>query len=129
MTGRAAWSAEVRRHFRLARGAGEPGPGGQRFGHGAAGAVSWGTQVRIGVTLDQAGHIVDLSWRCYGCPATQAACSWLAATVPRMHREQAAAVTATAMAEALALPAERLGPLIVVEDALRDALQSAGMND
>jgi cysteine desulfurase len=68
----------------------------------------------------EAGRVRDAAYRVYGCPHTMAAAAWLAEQVrgravgdlvPGMPQE---------WAQALGIPAEKLGRLLTLEDALRE---------
>ena len=73
--------------------------------------------------------VLDVRYRAYGCPYTLATCEWLARRLPGQVLPQlSAAGLATAVggaaewAERLAVPSDRLGRLLIIEDALRAAL-------
>ena len=125
MSAGSAWSERVREQFRLAHGAGglAPAPG---VGRGCAGAVSWGTSVRVDVRLGPDGRLAGFGWQCFGCPAAQAACSLLAATAVGLTAGESQALSPSWMAMELELPPERMGALVLVEDAFRRALADAG---
>jgi hypothetical protein len=96
---------------------------------GQAGQVAQGTRVRF--SLRVAGHrIVQARYRAYGCPYTLATCEWLAR---RLEGAELPQLTAEGLsvrigfpadwAATLGVPAERLGRLLVIEDALHAALK------
>jgi NifU-like protein involved in Fe-S cluster formation len=94
---------------------------------GEAGRIAEGTRVRF--TLRLAGtRVRQVRYRAYGCPFTLATCEWLARQLPACEldaSEQAlerALGTPADWAATLGIPAPRLGRLLVVEDALRQAL-------
>ena len=68
----------------------------------------------------RAGRVSGVTHRVYGCPHTMAAAAWLAARLP--GRPQAALIPGAPAqwAETLGVPAEKLGRLLTLEDALRD---------
>ena len=95
---------------------------------GEAGRARHGTRVRFSLRLDGCS-VVEARYRAYGCPYTLAACEWLARRLQGMQlpalsgQGLAEAVGAPAdWAEALGVPAARLGRLLVIEDALRAAV-------
>lgn len=97
---------------------------------GEAGRLAEGTRVRFGLRLSGA-RVVQVRYRAYGCPFTLATCEWLARqlTGRQLGETSARAMTAAVggppdWAAALGVPPQRLGRLLVVEDALRQALGS-----
>jgi hypothetical protein len=117
-------NGQVRRLFAsLTHAAGcpvEPAPPGLGLQvQGEAGRERRGTRVSFILGV-QGNRIVWARYRAYGCPHTLAVCEWLAG---RLESEQGAALgTAADWAQALDVPASKLGRLLVVEDALQSAL-------
>ncbi|WP_193222168.1 iron-sulfur cluster assembly scaffold protein [Alkalilimnicola sp. S0819] len=116
-----AWSEVVLRHYRELPGAGLPAGACS----GEAGRVAEGRRVVIGLTVD-AERIVDAGFLAFGCPATLAAAAWLSQWLPGRGLDEVRGLRGLEIAEALALPAERLSAALVVEDALRAALACFG---
>ena len=106
---------------------------------GEAGRVAEGTRVRFCLRLAGA-RVRQVRYRAYGCPFTLATCEWLARRlsgqelrVPAAGPPEAVAGTLAAAvgtptewAAALGVPVQRLGRLLIVEDALLQALGAAG---
>lgn len=69
-------------------------------------------------------RIAAARFQAYGCVATIAAGSWLAERVTGVAVDEALGLKAAAIADALALPAEKRHCALIVEDALRSALAS-----
>jgi hypothetical protein len=131
-------SEEVRRLFRDLAHSGEVAAAGapgaitltQCLLRGEAGARAQGTWVRFQLLLQvPERRVLDVRYRAYGCPYTMATCEWLARRLPGEVLPQpspeglATAVGGAAeWAERLAVPTDRLGRLLVIEDALRAAL-------
>jgi NifU-like protein involved in Fe-S cluster formation len=92
---------------------------------GDAGREQRGTRVRF--TLRLAGdRLLEVRYRAYGCPYTLAACEWLA---QRLEGGGLAPIGQPAeWAQALQIPAARMGRLLVVEDALRAAFAAAALS-
>lgn len=91
---------------------------------GQAGSVQEGTLVRMGLLLARE-RVTEARYEVFGCPATIAAAAWL---VSRMSGAVPSAITeldGRSIAEALRLPVEKTGVALVVEDALRAALEAA----
>lgn len=94
---------------------------------GEAGARESGTWVRFMLNLD-GERIASASHQAYGCPQTLATCEWLASTLPgRSWRDRDLGGLGGALdwVRLRGLPEDRLTRLLVVEDALRAALQAA----
>jgi len=108
--------------------AGEPGQGlPARILRGEAGRESGGTRVRFTLCLGE-GRVLEARYRAYGCPHTLATCEWLARS---LEGQPAAALQGAGLgglggpldwARRLGVPPEKLGRLLIIEDALRNAL-------
>ncbi|HUN27227.1 MAG TPA: aminotransferase class V-fold PLP-dependent enzyme [Steroidobacteraceae bacterium] len=72
--------------------------------------------------LVQDDTVKDARFRARGCPHTLAIAAWLAERLRGRRREEALPAGPRAWAEELGVPAEKLGRLLVIEDALRAAL-------
>jgi cysteine desulfurase len=85
---------------------------------GAEGRESW---VRFHLLI--AGDTVkDARFQAYGCPHTLAVSAWLAAQLPGRKHDNALPGGPMDWARVLQVPTEKLGRLLVVEDAARAAL-------
>ena len=111
-------------HFRAAVGAGTLDPG-SGVGEGRAGAPEAAAEVVVTVRVE-AGRVAEVGWECFGGPAPIAALSWLAQRLPGESVTSARAWRGPALLEALALPARERTALLLVEDALLQALDAAG---
>jgi len=81
---------------------------------GAPGEETW---VRFHLTL--AGGIVKAArFKAYGCPHTLAVMDWLTSRLPGRTRHDGPPGTPASWTEELSVPVEKLGRLLVVEDAL-----------
>lgn len=88
---------------------------------GEAGREETGTRVRFHLLL--AGAVVaEARFQAYGCPHTLAVASWLAGELAGRRREDLLPGTPGDWARCFEVPAEKLGRLLVVEDALRDCV-------
>jgi cysteine desulfurase len=85
---------------------------------GEAGGPGQDTWVRFHLSL-HAGTVKAARFKAYGCPHTLAVVEWLAGQLPGRSRAQGAPGDPTHWAVALAVPVEKLGRLLVVEDALQ----------
>jgi hypothetical protein len=88
---------------------------------GEAGSVAQGVQVRFFWKVDDQ-RIHEARYQAYGCPYTLAACEWLARALPGRGREAPWPGDPHHWAKTLQTPPERLGRLLVIEDALRATL-------
>ncbi len=69
------------------------------------------------------GRVTRVAHRVYGCPHTLAAAAWLAERLPGRTRTELVPGTPAEWAEALAVPVEKLGRLLTLEDALHQCQQ------
>jgi cysteine desulfurase len=91
---------------------------------GRAGREADGTEILIELKI--AGGIVKSArFTAYGCPHTLAVAAWLCETLEGASLNDVTPGTPTDWAQQFAVPAEKLGRLLVVEDALRAALGPA----
>jgi cysteine desulfurase len=84
---------------------------------GEAGGPSQETWVRFHLTTGS-GIVKAARFKAYGCPHTLAVVDWLTRRLPGRTRDDGPPGTPTLWAEELSVPAERLGRLLTVEDAL-----------
>jgi NifU-like protein involved in Fe-S cluster formation len=113
----------VRRLFTQLHHSGPLGGGGEVVVQGEAGSIAQGVQIRFFWQIE--GSLIRAaSYQAYGCPYTLAACEWLARALPGRSRAEPWPGDPHQWAQALEAPPERLGRLLVIEDALR-ATQAA----
>jgi NifU-like protein involved in Fe-S cluster formation len=118
------YSTLVRQMFMQLPHAGDLAPGPGTTVHGEAMALDRGAWVRFEARIE-AGKVVDCAFRAWGCPHTLAAAALVA---DRMHGRAIGtepAFDARRLAAALDAPAEKLGRLLVVEDAFFGMLAQA----
>ena len=84
---------------------------------GEAGGPGQETWVRFHLTVT-GGIVKAARFKAYGCPHTLAVMDWLTRRLPGRTREDGPPGTPAIWAEELSVPADRLGRLLVVEDAL-----------
>ena len=84
---------------------------------GEAGGPSQETWVRFHLTAGS-GIVKAARFKAYGCPHTLAVVDWLTQRLPGRTRDDGPPGTPALWAEELSVPVERLGRLLVVEDAL-----------
>jgi NifU-like protein involved in Fe-S cluster formation len=118
--GRSRYSPRVRALFEELPNAGALPPGGLVIA-GEAAAIERGAWVRFEARLDH-GRIADCRFRAWGCPHTLAAAALAAATL-KAGRD---APDARFLARELDAPAEKMGRLLVIEDAIQALLAERG---
>ncbi|HSY08737.1 MAG TPA: iron-sulfur cluster assembly scaffold protein [Steroidobacteraceae bacterium] len=91
---------------------------------GEAGAAESGTWARFHVRIAD-GTVRDARFQAYGCPHTLAVMAWLTRQLPGRALHELAVGKPAEWARALDVPIEKLGRLLVVEDALHACLMSA----
>jgi hypothetical protein len=116
-----ALSAEVRQLFEATPGAGAPPAGEPGWRYGRAGSVAAEASVEVWLRLADDGAVQALRYRVWGCPHTIAALAWLAQRWPGRRRDSPPGEGPQGWQAALAIPVEKLGRLLVIEDALRAA--------
>jgi cysteine desulfurase len=84
---------------------------------GEAGGPSQETWVRFHLTAGS-GIVKAARFKVYGCPHTLAVVDWLTRRLPGRTRDDGPPGTPALWAEELSVPVDRLGRLLVVEDAL-----------
>ena len=94
------------------------GPGGD-WAIGNAGSTEAGTWVRFALR-SRAGRVTEARFKAYGCPHTLAAVAWLAEHARDKTLAQLAAEGLEEVVRSLDIPTEKLGRLLIVQDALRD---------
>jgi NifU-like protein involved in Fe-S cluster formation len=109
-------------YFETAAGVGElAGPGTFR---GAAGSRGQGTWVQFDVRVS-GGLIRDARFLAFGCPHTIAVSAWVAEHAVGLHAHSALPEPVQDLSERFAVPVEKRGRLLIIEDAWVGALQGA----
>ena len=89
---------------------------------GEAGSPAQEAWVRFHLLVE--GDAVKAArFQAYGCPHTLAAASWLTERLPGRQRDPLVIGEPREWARTLEVPVEKLGRLLIVEDALRECLQ------
>jgi cysteine desulfurase len=99
--------------------ASEPAGGGPAEAVGEAGGPGLEAWVRFRLSVED-GTVKRALFKAYGCPHTVAVAAWVTERLRGRGRADLAPGTPAEWAEALAVPVEKLGRLLVVEDALAD---------
>jgi cysteine desulfurase len=86
---------------------------------GAAGSIAAGTWVRFALRIGT-GRVAEARFKAYGCPHTLAAVAWLAEQARGRTLAELAAQGLDEVMRRLDIPAEKLGRLLIVQDALRE---------
>ena len=116
--GAARYSARVLELFSELPGAGALPAGAGEMLAGEAMALDRGAWVRFEARIDD-GRIQDCRFRAWGCPHTLAAAAFVVAELRARPEAAAGAMDAARLARELSAPAEKMGRLFVVEDALK----------
>lgn len=91
---------------------------------GRAGSRKRGVAVQLQCQLrDQ--KIMAARFLAWGCPYSIAAASWLAETLTGMSLDEASGISAMQIVAALEVPVDKLGSILVLEDALAACLENA----
>jgi len=119
----------VLEHFRAPQHAGAFPAGTPDVVEGRAGQARLGREIHIQLQIDADGRIADCRYRVYGCPATIALCSLASERLPGMSLAEAADWRGMALFRELELPAEKRPAVLVLEDAVRAAVQRYNMDN
>lgn len=122
------YSEIVLAHFRAPRNTGSFPEGTPDVAVGAAGSRKQGREIRLEVKLTDQGRVEAMRYRVYGCPATIALCSVLSERVVGRTPEEATELGGLGLAEELELPAPKRDAALLLEDALKAALNGARYN-
>jgi NifU-like protein involved in Fe-S cluster formation len=112
------------RYFEALPGAGVL-PAGPGVIHGNAGGPEHEAWVRFHLRVEQ-GTVKAALFQAWGCPHTLAVTAWLTGQLPGRSMTDLVPGTPSAWLQALEVPVEKLGRLLVVEDALRAAYHEWG---
>lgn len=118
-------SAAVRRLFEATPGAGAPPVGEAGWRHGMAGSEAAEAIVEVFIRCDPQGRVSGFRYRVWGCPHTVAALAWLATEWPGRHLADPPAGGPLGWQAALGIPVEKLGRLLVIEDAIAACREAA----
>ncbi|HEY4644924.1 MAG TPA: iron-sulfur cluster assembly scaffold protein [Steroidobacteraceae bacterium] len=86
---------------------------------GEAGSVEAGSWVRFAIGFE-GGRVTEARFKVYGCPHTLAAAAWFAEQLRGRRLEEVLAGGVQEAARQLEVPVEKLGRLLIIEDALRE---------
>ena len=118
------YSEQVLDHFEQPRNCGalelEPG----RVVSGSAGQVETGARVEIDLAVD-GPQVTDVRFRAFGCPQLIAAASLATENSKMMEVARLTELRPLSLAEQLGLPPNKLGVLLVLEDAILAAARAA----
>ncbi len=91
---------------------------------GSAGSQSEGADVRFWLKAG-GGRIQAISFQAYGCPHTIAAAAWIAHHARGLALADVEQTAWIEVERALAVPPQKRGRLLIVEDALKAAVKAA----
>jgi len=113
---------EIVRRMRALPVAGEP-PMLDANCFGAAGSEAQGARVELALRV-AGGRVAAVGFRAYGCPHVIASCSWLAERLVGRSREEVAGWDWHEVQQALAVPPQKFGRLLTIQDAARDVARN-----
>jgi nitrogen fixation NifU-like protein len=113
------YSQTVADHFAHPRNAGIPSGDPETLFRGEAGDREQGVQVVFYIRAVEC-HIEAIGFQAYGCPHTIAACSLATERLGGEPIEALLAISPESLADALDLPIEKMGRMLVVQDTLRN---------
>lgn len=108
----------IRQLFEATPGAGAPPADEPGWYRGFAGSEAAEARVEVFVRCAADGRVTALRYRVWGCPHTIATLAWLAGAWPGRTLDDPPAGGPLGWQAALAIPVEKLGRLLVIEDAL-----------
>jgi len=111
------YSAEVQRRASSPAGAGVLGAGAAGIVSGAGEDRALGAWVRFELRVLE-GTVRQACFQAFGCPHTIAAASWVAEHLEGQSSEVLGRPVARELMDVLAVPTEKLGKLLLIEDAL-----------
>ena len=117
------YSLEVQRRFHSPDNIGEYAPEAPGIVTGEAEDRTLNVWVRIQAQVD--GTVIrSVRYQVFGCPHTVAAAGWVAATLPGRATDALRELDMHELREILDAPVEKLGRLLVLEDALQACWQA-----
>ncbi len=93
--------------------------GSSAWRRGEAGRKSDGTHIVFHVAVANDGRVTDVRFQAYGCPHTLVTAAWLAEQLPGRLFENLLPSAPADRVATLGIPVEKLGRLLLIEDALR----------
>jgi NifU-like protein involved in Fe-S cluster formation len=118
------YSPLVRRHFSGSEGVGRFEAGIPGVAQGCAGSREQGVAVQFQCRVE-GERILEARFLAWGCPHSIAGASWLAEKLAGMGLAEAAGITGLEVSAALDVPADKLGSILILEDALGACLENA----
>ncbi|MGH8177317.1 MAG: iron-sulfur cluster assembly scaffold protein [Steroidobacter sp.] len=118
----AAYTDQVVEHFERPRNAGRLATAPDVIG-GAAGERAQGARFGLSARIAD-GRISELRFEVYGCPHCVAAVSWLSERLVGATRVDLQEWSWREVAQALEVPAEKCGRLLILEDAVQSLAES-----
>ena len=118
-----AYSDQVLDHFRNPRNVGALDATDRQVGTGMVGAPHEGDVIKLQIRVDRSGIIEDVRFKTYGCGSAIASTSLATEWVKGKTLDQALQIRHTQIAHELALPPVKIHCSILVEDAIRAAIQ------
>ena len=118
-----AYSDKVLDHYENPRNVGSFSAEDDDVGTGMVGAPACGDVMKLQIRVNDAGIIEDAKFKTYGCGSAIASSSLVTEWVKGKTLDEAMEIKNTAIAEELALPPVKIHCSILVEDAIKAAVQ------
>jgi len=118
------YSQLARQHFSHPVAAGSFEAGIPGVAQGCAGSREQGVAVQFQCRVED-GRIHEARFLAWGCPHSIAGASWLAEKLAGMGLGEAAQISGLEVSDALDVPADKLGSILILEDALGACLENA----
>jgi NifU-like protein involved in Fe-S cluster formation len=115
------YSPLVARHFTDPANAGAPSDDVTGWVRGAAGDRAQGARVVFHLRI-QGGEIAEIRFQAFGCPHTIAACSLATEWLTGRPVDELMELIPAALLAALEAPVEKMGRMLLIQDALREGL-------
>jgi NifU-like protein involved in Fe-S cluster formation len=112
----------VQQHFDAPANVGPLRPAAQRTYRGEAGSMALGTWITFEADIVD-GRLRRLAFQAFGCPYTIAACSRATEMLAAAPVEALSGFEPRAIAAEFGVPAERIGRLLILQDALRNCFR------
>ncbi|KAJ1923508.1 iron-binding protein [Tieghemiomyces parasiticus] len=118
-----AYHEKVIDHYERPRNMGSLPKNDPTVGTGLVGAPACGDVMKLQIKVDDAGKIVDVKFKTFGCGSAIASSSFLTERVRGLHLDEAGQIKNTEIAKELCLPPVKLHCSMLAEDAIKSAIK------
>jgi len=110
-------------HYNAPRNVGSLDKSLQNVGTGLVGAPACGDVMKLQIQVDDAGKIVDVKFKTFGCGSAIASSSYMTERVRGLTLDEAGKIKNTDVAKELCLPPVKLHCSMLAEDAIKSAIK------